>query len=105
MKIHNLKRLHKALDLSKYDWPRGTYRVYYYLSHRYYRRIRTIAEMKAGQIAEDLDVREEVRSCDQLVRSGRRSLPNSWDDPRISINYGKSWKDHTKCRKQWGVNL
>jgi hypothetical protein len=35
------------------------------------------------------------------VRRRRLSIPTAYDDPHISRNYGKSWKDYTKQRKQW----
>jgi hypothetical protein len=36
---------------------------------------------------------------------GKRTFPNLpsvWDDIRISRIWGRSWKDYTKQRKQWG---
>jgi hypothetical protein len=35
------------------------------------------------------------------VRRRRLTLPTSYDDGHIARNYGKSWKDYTKQRKQW----
>lgn len=39
------------------------------------------------------------------VRGRRRNLPNAWDDVRISRAWKRSWKDFTKCKKQYMVNL
>ena len=35
------------------------------------------------------------------VRRRRLNIPTAYDDPRVSRDYGKSWKDYTKRRKQW----
>jgi hypothetical protein len=35
------------------------------------------------------------------VRRKRLTIRTAYDDPPVSRNYGKSWKDYTKRRKQW----
>jgi hypothetical protein len=41
------------------------------------------------------------------VRGSRRykHLPTVYEDIMLSRNWGKSWKDFTKCRKQYMVNI
>lgn len=39
------------------------------------------------------------------ARGRRMRLPSSWDDYPVSRPGGKSWKDHTRHRKQWMANL
>lgn len=35
------------------------------------------------------------------VRRRRLNIRTCYDDPPVARNYGKSWKDYTKRRKQW----
>lgn len=35
------------------------------------------------------------------VRRKRLNLPTTYDDIMLSRNYGRSWKDYTKKRRQW----
>ena len=39
------------------------------------------------------------------ARGRRMHLPSSWDDIVVSRRGGKSWKDYTRFRKQWMMNL
>lgn len=39
------------------------------------------------------------------ARGRRMHLPTSYDDLMASRTGGKSWKDHTRFRKQWMMNL
>ena len=41
-------------------------------------------------------------------RRNEKSLPNAWDDeitPSFIKQHKRSWKSHTKCKKQWMKNL
>lgn len=39
------------------------------------------------------------------ARGRRMRLPSAWDDYAVARSGGKSWKDHTRFRKQWMMNL
>lgn len=41
-----------------------------------------------------------------VIRAARNhhNLPTKWDDGWISRDWGRSWKDYTRNRKQWGPN-
>lgn len=64
---------------------------------RYFRRPRTLQEQR----------RNAGEAHDRLYRArGRRmNLPSAYDDLMVSRLGGKSWKDYTRFRKQWMLNL
>lgn len=35
------------------------------------------------------------------IRRRRLNVPSAYDDVHLGRNYGKSWKDFTKQRRQW----
>lgn len=65
---------------------------------RHYRRINTTQEIRYNS-GFDVDYRNEK------IKGRQRQLPNSWDDIPESRRSKRGWKDNTKCRKQWMVNL
>ena len=75
------------------EWARERYVDRYCLVvGHYHRHVRTMNELR------------QLRGADhdgEPVRRRRLTLPTSYDDPMISRNFGKSWKDYTKRRKQW----
>lgn len=72
---------------------RERYRARYCLVHgHYFRHPKTMNELRQ-LLGADHD--------GEPVRRRRLLIPTSYDDPHISRNYGKSWKDYTKQRKQW----
>lgn len=64
---------------------------------RYFRHPHTMQERRRN--AGDAHDRE---FC---VRGRRKHLPSAWDDLMASRRGGKSWKDFTRHRKQWMMNL
>lgn len=53
---------------------------------------------------------DELKDNGLVLHKNRRSektLPNAWDDYFVSFldEHEKSWKSHTKCKKQWMKNL
>ncbi|UTC28396.1 hypothetical protein GURKE_03760 [Brevundimonas phage vB_BpoS-Gurke] len=72
-------------------------REFRHVWRQYFRHPRTMQERRrnAG------DVHDRVVS----VRGNRKHLPSSWDDIMASRRAGKSWKDFTRYRKQWMMNL
>lgn len=71
----------------------------YYLRSGYcYRLVATTPERRANCAA---------MADGHYVRGKRRynQLPTAWDDPRISRWRVRSWKDGTRCRKQYMVKL
>lgn len=47
----------------------------------------------------------EAHDREYRARGRRMVLPSSYDDLVASRTGGKSWKDHTRFRKQWMMNL
>lgn len=82
-----MKPQYKKRDLWKRD------RQVYENKYSYFRNPRTRAEIRflAGA---DRD--------GEKVRRRRLTIPSAYDDVCISRNWGKSWKDYTKNRRQWG---
>jgi hypothetical protein len=77
-----------------YDWYEVPYKV-----NGVYRAVRTTNEIRQNA-AHEHDIGP------QYVRRSRsaRSLPSSWDDKSNSAQRSiKSWKTHSKRRKQWKV--
>ena len=72
------------------DWGAGRYSNKY----SWWRGIRTFNERKRNAAA---------KADGYKTRGKRRNLPTSWDDPRISRDWGRSWKDYTKHKKQYGA--
>lgn len=63
-----------------------------------YRHIKTRAETRWNEAHSDPEFYEY--GC--LVRPGRQKLPNVWDDIMVSLHKTeKSWKHHSKRKKQW----
>ena len=72
-------------------YPRyeGMYRL---INGGYCRNVHTRGELRqlAADEAEGLPVRRR-----------RLNIPTAYDDPLISRNYGRSWKDYTRRPHQW----
>lgn len=47
----------------------------------------------------------EAHDREYRARGRRMVLPSAWDDLMAARAGGKSWKDHTRHRKQWMMNL
>lgn len=63
----------------------------------YHRAVRTFPEIRRN-VSDKTEYRnEKIRYRD---RSAGHML-DAWNDFPISRNYGRSWKDYTKYRKQW----
>lgn len=78
---------------------------FYCLQYGYFRSIQTFPERRDNDF---FDTHDEDRKMYRIkFRRARSSgmIPNSWDDIHVSREGGKSWKDYSKCRKQWMVNL
>jgi hypothetical protein len=76
---------------SRYCFGRhaGMYRL---IVGGYFRNVHTRGELRqlAADEAEGLPVRRR-----------RLNIPTAYDDPYISRNYGRSWKDYTRRPHQW----
>lgn len=78
-------------------WEDRDYYEFPYIAYGSYRRIRTMNEKRQNAYHVD-------DYGDSAVRGRRRghNLPDSWDDPMSGVHYTiKSWKHHSKRRKQW----
>ena len=64
----------------------------YTVEYSYWTQVRTTNERRQNSAAKADGIK---------VRGKRRKLPTSWDDKRISRDWGRSWKDYTKRRKQY----
>lgn len=77
-----------------YGWVDNRRHKFRY-NHKYrfmWRRPRTMNELR------------QLRFDDHFglpIRRGRLRLPTLWDDVPLTRNFGKSWKDYTKKRRQW----
>lgn len=76
-------------EIRQLDWGIGKYEHLYCYQ---WRQVRTFSE-----------IRQHYHALDdgQKVRRRRLLIPTVWDDRTISRNWGRSWKDYTKRRKQW----
>lgn len=96
-----LTRLKRVNKLDKYNWrwervPQGNC---YELRFRWcYNRVKTQNErtQNCGALAEGHYVRGKRRA---------KHLPTHWEDKCIGRWRVRSWKDGTRCRKQWEANL
>lgn len=80
-------------EWSSYGWVENRFYGRYMHQHaRYFRYPSTHAERRAVAAV----VQDGVP-----VRASRRKLPTAYDDMAIQRNYGRSWKDYTKKRRQW----
>ncbi len=81
-------------------WPkgRGNSFVFVHQGPNYHRSIKTFPEIRRNCADEN-----EYRGTNMRgIRPCRRDhYLDSWNDFMVSRNYGKSWKDFTKYRKQW----
>lgn len=66
----------------------------------YHRPIKTYNEIRQN-ICDEHDHRGDARSCRPRSCRNRGAL-DAYNDVNRSRNYGKSWKDFTRFRKQWG---
>jgi len=85
----------------------GTWGMYWdwFVDYRwwgYHRAIATTQERRANK-GHRQEFREERWPVKFRMRT-RMDLPNAWDDLNFGSNR-KSWKDRTRCRRQWEVNL
>lgn len=88
------------------DWRKDSPGNFYYtlVSKGYYRRIRTISELRR-RAADDVDF-PHVSYIDTGRNRGRNTkMLDAWNDfPRARCrNNPRSWKDYTKHKKQWMV--
>lgn len=63
--------------------------------HKYARHYRTF------QTFNEIRQHEHALLDGAHIRARRLNLPRIWDDCHIGRNYGRSWKDFTKNRRQW----
>lgn len=83
-------------------WSRGRDEdhdfVFEHKGPNYHRRIYTFQEV-ARNCSDEIEYRgmnmRGIRPCRRV------HVLDPWNDWMISRNYGKSWKDFTKYRKQW----
>lgn len=72
--------------------------VYVHVGPFYHRHVRTFPEIRRNCA----DVNEYRETKMRGIRPCRGNVYlNAWNDWNVSRNYGKSWKDFTKNRKQW----
>lgn len=72
---------------------------------KWFRKVRTYQEKRKW-----FDYCDQLNEVDLKPRRRKRSanmLTDSWDDfpNSVSLEHERSWKKHTKCRKQWMKNL
>ena len=98
MNNKNVKHIYKKCN---FNWKRIGYQ--YYVRFHYYRHIRTNQEIRENDFIDSYDIDSKEYGVKIRRSRSKKMIPTSWDD---HFTYGKkSWKDVTKCRKQWEVNL
>lgn len=75
------------------------------VGNRYFRKMKTVAEKRA--YIKGLD--DEKEAGEKLTRAKRsnKSLVDAWDDyvATVVFHHKRSWKAHTRCKKQWMKNM
>lgn len=96
--LQRLKRVNK-LDKYNWHWERVAMGTCYELQPgRGYSRVSTQNERR--QYAAATEQGAHVRG-----RRRAKHLPTLWDDKGVARWRVRSWKDGTRCRKQWQANL
>lgn len=68
----------------------------------YYRRIRTIQELRRN-CGDAVDFRDEPHVEIKSGRGRTHTMLDAWNDFPVSRRGGRSWKDYTRHKKQWMV--
>lgn len=99
----NKKNLKYHLERVELFWRNKPNCWKYFPKYHYCRRLRTMQEIRENEFLNNFDEESKMYGVRSRFARNHKNLPNSWDDYWIYLP--KSWKDATKLRKQWMVNL